>query len=260
MTLFARVTNSIRQDGIAATLTRVARYPFNRLRNRWYYRMLGNRPAAEIFTAVYEKRFWNDKESVSGSGSTLIATEGLRQSLPTLLQEFAIRSVFDAPCGDFNWMQHVVRESNVRYRGADIVPHLIEKNIEKYQADDTGFSVADICVNSFPQADLWLCRDCLPHLSYQDILRALTNFCGSGIPLMLTTTASDRSGIVNFDIPTGSFREINLFAEPFLLSPNTLFRIADPSADGELCLWSRDQITQALPELQRKLKAAALLS
>jgi hypothetical protein len=217
--------------------------------------MLRNRPASEIFAALHKQQYWSKEGVVSGSGSTLQATESVRRNLPTLFRTFAIRSIFDAPCGDFHWMQHVVRECDIAYFGADIVPALIEKNIETYQGEKIQFAAADICKDPLPAADLWLCRDCFIHLSCADILTALENFCASSVPRVLMTTATAQSGIKNCDIPTGQYREINLFAEPFLFPEKVLFRIADP-AEGELCLWSREQIAQALPQLRTWVRSA----
>ena len=250
-----RLRNSLRQDGLLRTLQRSARYPVNRLKHRWYYRMLEKSSPSEIFSAIYEKKLWAEQESVSGEGSTLAATETVRRELPRVFEKFSIRSLFDAPCGDFYWMQHVVRETGIAYHGADIVPPMIAKNSEAHGSATIRFSVLDITRDAFPQADLWFCRDCLIHLSYRDILSALENYCASGIPYLLTTTTAENTGVANCDIPTGQYRELNMFAAPFGLK-DTLARIDDPSSGGELCLWSRGQIAAALPQIRRAINGA----
>jgi len=65
-----------------------------------------------------------------------------------------------------------------------------------------------------PSADLILCRDCLVHLSYDDIRNALKNICSSNIRYLLTTTFPNRE---NRDIETGQWRPLNLEAHPFFL-------------------------------------------
>ena len=250
-----RLRNSLQQDGLMRTLQRTARYPVNRLKHRWYYRMLEKSSPSEIFSAIYEKKLWADQESVSGEGSTLAATETVRRELPHLFEKFAIRSMFDAPCGDFYWMQHVVRDAGIGYHGADIVPPMIAKNNETHGSATIRFSVLDITRDTFPQADLWLCRDCLIHLSYRDILAALENFCASGTPYLLTTTTPQSSAVTNCDIPTGQYREINMFAAPFALN-DALARIDDPHSGGELCLWSREQVAAALAGMRAAIKGA----
>ena len=252
-----RLRNSLRQDGLMRTLQRSARYPMNRLKHRWYYRMLDKSSPSEIFSAIYEQKLWAQNESVSGEGSTLAATENVRRELPRLFEKFAIRSLFDAPCGDFYWMQHVVRETGITYHGADIVPPMIAKNNETYGRGDIRFSVLDITRDPFPHADLWFCRDCLIHLSDRDVLAALTNFCASGISYILTTTVPRESGIANCDIPTGQYREINLYASPFNLPADALTRLDDAASGGELAMWSREQVAAALPAMRRAITGGA---
>lgn len=251
-----RLRNSLRQDGLMRTLQRSARYPVNRLKNRWYYRMLGKSTPSEIFGAIYEKNLWGDRESVSGGGSSLAATESVRRALPRLFEKFGILSLFDAPCGDFYWMQHVVQETGIDYHGADIVPPMIAKNNETYGRGDIRFSVLDITRDPFPHADLWFCRDCLIHLSDRDVLAALTNFADSGIAYILTTTVARDSGIANCDIPTGQYREINLYAAPFSLPADALARMDDAASGGEMALWSREQVAAALPAMRRAITRA----
>jgi hypothetical protein len=66
-----------------------------------------------------------------------------------------------------------------------------------------------------PRADLVLCRDCLVHLSYAHTLCALNNIRASGSKYLLTTTYSGRDR--NSDVPTGSWRPIDLQLPPFQL-------------------------------------------
>jgi hypothetical protein len=71
------------------------------------------------FTDIYHKNIWENEESVSGPGSTLEYT--VRDALPTVLDTYSIKTIFDAPCGDFNWMKYVVKGTNIKYTGGDIV-------------------------------------------------------------------------------------------------------------------------------------------
>jgi hypothetical protein len=164
--------------------------------------------------------------------------------------------VFDAPCGDFNWMRLVAHETRIRYLGADIVPALIAENRRKHGSADTDFSVLDITRDAFPAADLWLCRDCLFHLSYADTLAALENFARSDIPLLLTSTHLNPKHLPNRDIATGGYREIDLCAAPFGLPGGPRDRIADwivPFPPREMVLWTRAEIAAALPAFRTQL-------
>src|SRR5580765_5333146 len=97
-------------------------------RVRIYRRLRGFRadshagaPSMEsIFSGIYLNNSWSNPESVSGRGSTLAHTEMIRKTLPDLLAHLHARSLLDAPCGDFNWMQYVDL-GGIQYTGADVV-------------------------------------------------------------------------------------------------------------------------------------------
>ncbi|MCY4208388.1 MAG: hypothetical protein OXD29_10625 [Roseovarius sp.] len=102
---------------------------YNRRRkNRWRYR--GS--AEEVFTRIYKRNLWNSKESRSGPGSELQATKNLRHALPGLIKQYSVDRFLDVPCGDFNWMQHVLPGLHVDYIGGDIVAPLIMNNQNKW--------------------------------------------------------------------------------------------------------------------------------
>jgi SAM-dependent methyltransferase len=165
-----------------------------------------------VFQKLYRRNLLRNMESVSGSGSTLEQTGELRSQLPLLLNELGVRSVLDAPCGDFNWMRHVVAGIE-HYTGVDVVPDIIEANQRSYGCPTREFRVADICQDPLPCADLVLCRDCLVHLCFADIFRAIGNFRRSGSRYLLTTTFTGLPG--NADIVTGEWRPLNLLLPPF---------------------------------------------
>jgi hypothetical protein len=68
-----------------------------------------------------------DDESVSGHGSTIDATEGIRRELPKLFAKFHVKSLLDIPCGDCNWIKGWIWPSFDLYLGADIVDELVER-------------------------------------------------------------------------------------------------------------------------------------
>jgi hypothetical protein len=74
----------------------------------------------------------------------------------------------------------------------DIVDALIEDNSQKYGSDSISFYCKDLAVDRLPEADLILCRDCLVHLTYEDILKVISNFKKSGAKYLLTTTFTYR--------------------------------------------------------------------
>jgi hypothetical protein len=165
----------------------------------------------KIFTDIYDENRWGDKESRSGSGSTLTQTETIRRKLPEILEEFHIHSILDIPCGDFNWMKEVNLDS-ISYIGADIVEKIIQINNEKYIKENRKFVKIDILRDQLPHVDLILCKDLFLHFSYRHIFTAIKNIKKSGSKYLLV---SNKLVTKNFDIMTGSGRPINFLIKPF---------------------------------------------
>ncbi len=259
--LLEKLKASLRKDGLWKTSAKCGTYPVRRLANvasdRWRRWQLSRQTPAEAFSRIYQENLWGDGESASGAGSTLLYTENLRRHLPQMFSRFSIKAVYDAPCGDFNWMKQVVADNDISYHGSDIVPALIESHQQHQKPGRVSFSVADISRDPPPKADVWICRDCLFHLSNHDIYRALNNFASSGVPYILTTTHLNPAGFANSDIPSGHFRLIDLFAHPYYLPKEVKFRVDDyigTHPPREMCLWTREQIVEALPRMKAALK------
>ncbi|MCD7850870.1 MAG: class I SAM-dependent methyltransferase [Parabacteroides sp.] len=165
-----------------------------------------------VFDEIYETNFWESTESKSGRGSTMEATVDIREALPLIFSKYSITSMLDVPCSDFNWMR-TVDKSNLIYRGGDIVPDVINKNRELYSSDTVIFSCIDITKDLLPKVDLIFCRDCLQHLSDENVIKAIGNFKKSGSIYLLTT--SYPMTWRNYDILDGDYRSINLSKSPF---------------------------------------------
>jgi hypothetical protein len=198
----------------------------------------------EVFTDIFHKRMWGDPESLSGAGSNLTQTVEIRRALPALLEELGCRSLLDLPCGDFYWMK--LLDLDIDYIGGDIVAELVESNNQRYGNERRRFLRLDLVQDPLPQADLMLCRDCLVHLCYDDIFRALANVKASGCQYLLTTTYTrlDR----NHDTPTGSHRPLALHLPPFNFpTPLQLVdeKCPDPGfEDKHLGLWRTTDIPE----------------
>lgn len=191
-----------------------------------------------VFETAARENVWGSPESLSGEGSELKATAAYRVRLRKLLPRFD--SMFDAPCGDMNWMPAVIDEVGIAYRGGDIAPYVIELNRKKFP--HLSFEVFDITVDRFPKFDLWHCRDCLFHLSFEDIARAIRNFRKSEIAYALITT---HQGIIrNVDNPTGGWRYLDLTRWPFNFPQPEL--VLKDSVAGQLPrvvgLWKRESL------------------
>jgi hypothetical protein len=172
------------------------------------------RSRQSLFTAIYcAGGFAGDGLPPSGAGSTIAATKLLRPELEKLLQQLGIKSLLDAPCGDFTWMQKLDR-STYYYTGIDIVKPLIEQNQRLFSDERTAFINADIVKDKLPNAEFILCRDCFIHLSNSDIVKAISNFKRSGARYLLTTTFTGISD--NKDMVSGrGWRPLNFVLQPF---------------------------------------------
>lgn len=204
---------------------------------------------AAVFESHAAQNHWGNAESVSGDGSTLDYTHNLRHELAKFVRAFGIVSLFDAPCGDFNWMRTVEFPQGFQYIGGEIVPALVEANRARYAGPGRSFVRFDITADTFPDADLWLCRDCLFHLPSEAILTALRAFARSRIGFVMTTTHLNVSNFDNAEVAAGGFRLLDLYKPPYGLPREVLFRIADyvhPYPARELCVWSRAQVAAAL--------------
>lgn len=199
------------------------------------------------FHTIFQTNGWGIEETRSGWGSTIDYTAPLRKSIEKLTHKLGVRVMLDAPCGDFNWMQHVRLPSDCQYIGGDIVSPLIEKLKSLYEVQpNRQFKVIDIVKDELPEADLWLCRDVLFHLPNADIMKVFENFAQSKVSYILTTTYEFQR--FNSDVKPGGFRYINLQAAPFLL-PRPKLKVADfvaPAPPRYLGLWSREQIAASL--------------
>jgi len=140
------------------------------------------------------------------------------------------------------------------YTGVDIVPSLIEANRRRVEGAGSSarFIVGDITRDALPRADVVLCRDCLVHLSFANIARAVRNFRASGARFLLATTFPEWEQ--NQDCEDGDWRALNMEKAPFNWpAPDALIneRCEEGSGgwrDKSLGLWRLDQLPEARPE------------
>ena len=165
------------------------------------------------FERILRTNLWGATTSVSGLGSEDAATAAIREALPALLQRLGARALLDAPCGDAGWIIDCVH--GLDYSGVDIVPSLIAANALRAQRGEIAgrFLVADITRDALPATDVILCRDCLVHLSFENIFRAVSRFRASGAQWLLATTFPEWE--VNSDCEDGDWRALNLQHPPF---------------------------------------------
>src|SRR5438128_829316 len=109
-------------------------------------------PRSWLFSYIYSCGRWGHGESRSGPGSSLASTRNLREHLPGVLSQLGVRSMLDAPCGDFHWMSQVPLALE-QYIGADIVPAMIRDNQRRYATGNRRFIVMDIVREVPPRVD-----------------------------------------------------------------------------------------------------------
>ncbi len=200
----------------------------------------------EVFTSHFRTHEWGGT-SVSGPGSDLEQTVVIRQELPKLVKSLGIRSILDAPCGDFNWMD-TIDLGDVTYTGCDIVPDIIELNKSRYERPGRTFLHGNIVQDDLPAADLVICRDCFIHLPFDMALAAVKNFKRSGSKYLATTTFPDKKK--HWDTPAGGLHFLNVrlppfsFPEPLLMIEEVphLHAAGDLYGDKYLGVWELKSI------------------
>lgn len=192
------------------------------LTQKKYNEMLQLDTLEQRFSSIHDHNLWSSKESKSGTGSELAYTRPVIDWLIKTISLHKIQTCVDAPCGDFNWMRFVLKDVNVKYIGLDIVEELVRTNNLHYSDQRTTFLRNNICSDQIPECDLLVVRDCLFHLSFQDINKLLNNISHADYKYLATTSHITEPKHSNTNIISGDFREINLFLEPFNFSENAV--------------------------------------
>ena len=198
----------------------------------------------KVFKDRFDNKAWGKGESISGSGSSLAKTRRIANELPKVLAHFQIRSLLDIPCGDFHWFR-TVDLTGVDYIGADIVPDLICHN-KQYERPGVRFDTLDILTSQLPSVDLIFTRDCLVHLSNEQIVTALRNIKRSGAKWFMATTFPGCE--VNHNISPGAWRRINMEEKPFNLPVPDRYifeyctELENRCRDKSLGLWKTESI------------------
>lgn len=176
------------------------------------------------FTRVYENAEWYNG---SGPGSGVAETETWRAFLARYMSRHEMSSVLDLGCGDWQ-STRLINWSGITYHGIDIVPRVIERCRESYEAPGITFECADILTCPLPAADLVLCKEVLQHWP----LDAIKQF-GKRVQWRRCLLVNDYAPVVrNPDIRPGGYRPIDLTAPPFAWPVRDLLRYTLAYADG----------------------------
>ena len=164
------------------------------------------------FEEIYLTNTWACEESRSGEGSSISATTKTREAIIEFVNNHRIESILDIPCGDYNWMKEVPFKG--KYIGGDIVAQVIDQNQKRYGSESRRFQLLDITKDPLPECDLILSRDCLNHLAFCDIQKALKNLFKSNAKFLALTNFPLQK--VNRNQESGFvYRELNFNRPPF---------------------------------------------
>ena len=170
-------------------------------------------PLNARFAKIHEMNLWGAEASRSGLGSEPASVKALAAVLPSLCKKLEVRTLVDAPCGDGNWIASLPL-GHERYIGLDIVPSVISDLSRRFAKEPSReYRVTDLTAQPPPEADLLLCRDCLVHLSFENIARVITGFQSSRSKWLLTTHFTEQKR--NSDITDGDWRPLNFCKAPF---------------------------------------------
>ena len=122
------------------------------------------------------------------------------------------------------------------YFGVDVVADLVRRNQERYASPTRRFEVLNLISDPLPAVDLALCRDCLVHLTFDQVRSAIRNMRDCGIRYLLTTTFSDLG--VNVDIEMGDWRPLNYRLAPFEF-PEPIEMILEGCTEGAGAYWDK---------------------
>lgn len=175
------------------------------------------------------KKWLDDGGGASGGGSTTASTVNTVRFISEVIAKYGIRSIIDAPCGDFNYMQNVLSRSNVtNYYGFDIGHDLIRKNSQKYGKQNILFQELNLVTTKPPvTADLAIVRELLFHIKPDLGKKVLENVLATGVRYLITTT---HPSITKNESPRDKwgygedwgYYDVNVELEPFNLAPESV--------------------------------------
>ncbi|MEQ8693690.1 MAG: class I SAM-dependent methyltransferase [Pseudomonadales bacterium] len=171
------------------------------------HRRNANRSTQEIFEEIYAEGKWGGLSLEDGSGSG--SDEKAAQSYIDLVNEYLrdhpeIHRIVDIGCGDFRVARNFVLGEGQTYLGTDIVAPLVKFNEQRHGNDRLSFMQLDATTDVLPEADLYLVRQVLQHLSNDDALRLLEKVCAGRYALITEHhPAPDHLIAPNLDKPTG---------------------------------------------------------
>ena len=178
----------------------------------------------KIFKTIYSSNFWrnykdpSDKESKSGFGSDLPRITKFIEEYRTFITDNNISSILDFGCGDFIYMNEVLKGlPNIKYTGMDIVDSIIHSNNKNYSNEYIKFKVIDAVEEEVEgNFDLVMSRFVMIHLDNADNKKFLNKLKKIDTKFIALTSAP--SVTENYDLKkSGKYRDVNLEIAPYNL-------------------------------------------
>lgn len=178
------------------------------------------------FEEIYKNNFWNNRESLSGDGSTVEINKYRNLFLSEFINENNIQEAYDI-CGDCNWQYGFVEKvkvENFKYFGFDISKIALEKAKEKNKGNTLNFynEPVDLCNHILkctnPSRSLIIVKEVIQHLPLDLGIKMLKNIKESGIKYIAITNHDCNIFNVKYNInisKCGEFYPNNMFLKPF---------------------------------------------
>ena len=202
-----------------------------------------------VFNSIYASNHWVQGDdtlpkkniSVSGHGSNTGTEQfkNLENNFNNFFKEYKIKSILDMPCGDFLWINEIIKNKDIEYLGIDIVDDLIEKNKKKYVNKKINFETQDIINFKTSKCfDLIIIRDLFIHLDHDDIKKIFENLNKINFKYIALNSYEN---IINEDVLIGRHRKINLLERPFGLK-KPFFSFKDYEVDKHIFFYKKENM------------------
>lgn len=184
-------------------------------------------PTKNAMEQVYTMKLWGDNNAdfYSGEGSHLPEiVQPYITAIKTFLTSFdKPLTICDLGCGDFNVGKELVQYTK-KYLAIDIVPDLISRNKELFQAENLEFHCLDIAADELPIGDCAILRQVLQHLSNVEIQRILNKLSVYNY-VIVTEHIPNEDFNPNVDIISGQGTRLKKQSGVNLLSPPFNFKV-----------------------------------
>jgi SAM-dependent methyltransferase len=164
---------------------------------------------AAAFGLIHREDRWTNG---SGPGSHPDSTIEYRAFLARFMEANEVGSVTDLGCGDWQFSRYI-DWSRASYTGLDVVPAIIDRNVQLYAAPTIEFRLFK-SLDDFPGGDLLIAKEVLQHLPNETVCEYL-GVIARRYRFALLTNAIEPVDRANADIDFGDWRPLRLDRPPF---------------------------------------------